>query len=462
MWNGCSRLHRATTAVVLAVILVSVVGCAPADQETVVPRNFLLITLDTLRADHLGCYGWGPNTSPALDRFAESSTVFLDVTCSMPTTLPSHVSIFTGLPPAVHGVTRNGMVPERDLVTVFDRFGERGVRTAAIVSAGVLQDRFLTGLGFEQLIFDRSHPDVFQVPGDVVSDNAVRWLDRYGDQAFALWLHYFDPHEPYDPPGEFAEAFVGEYNGPLADDLETDWLVSLNDPEVVAALSDDDRQHIVNLYDAEIAFLDRQLERVFRHLEDRGLLETTMVVIVGDHGQAHGENGFWGHGERLLEPVIKVPMMMRLPGQEMGNTVATAVETLDVAPTVVEVFGLPEMMQRPGRSLVDALDGRGIETLERRIVVRRSYSDVPVRRGLVVHRGETKGTYYREADGERFHIGRRDGTGGLDGENFFSPELPDSQLFEIDVRHFLTFDAESSSIASEQDLEMLRALGYTQ
>jgi len=462
MLIGCPQMRHVVTAIVLAAILAATAGCRPADRGPATPENFLLITLDTLRPDHLGCYGYGRNTSPALDRFAASSTLFLDVTCSMPTTLPSHVTIFTGLPPSVHGLTRNGMVPGRDLLTVFDLFAERGSRTAAIVSAGVLQDRFLAGLGFEEVIFDRPRPEVFQIPADVVSDNALRWLDRYADQSFALWLHYFETHEPYTPPAEFARTFSDGYGGALSDRLETDWLVSLNEPDVVADLSDADRQHVVDLYDAEIAFLDQQLARVFRELETRGLLESTMVVIIGDHGQAHGEAGFWGHGERLLEPVIKVPMMMRLPGQQAGRSVVARVETLDVAPTVVEVFNFSEMEQRPGRSLVDALLGGGIEAAERRTVVRRDYAAELERRGLVVHLGETKGTYYREPLGQTFHIGRVDGDGGLDGENFYSPESPTSQWFKADVRRFLEMDAETGSAVSIQDLEMLRALGYTQ
>ena len=460
MLTGFPRLRRvmATTALVAGLAA----GCGPADRPAAAPENLLLITLDTLRADHLGCYGYGRDTSPALDRFATSSTLFVDVTCSMPTTLPSHATIFTGLSPAVHGLTRNGMVPERDLVTVFDRFADRGLRTAAIVSAGVVQVRFLTGFGFQDVIFDRPNPQVFQIAADVVSDNALRWLDRYGDQNFALWLHYFDTHEPYTPPPEHARIFTGEYDGPLPERLETDWLVSLNDPRVEAELTVADRRHVMDLYDAEIAFLDRQLGRVLQGLEDRGLLETTMVVIVGDHGQAHGENGFWGHGERLLEPVIKVPMLIRLAGQTVGRSVVESVETLDLAPTIVEIFGLPEMELRPGRSLAKALNGGTIDGAERRIVVRRDYPTEPVRRGLVVHLGSAKGTYYREPDGQSFHVGRIDGAGGLDGENFYAPGSPGSQWFEFDVSRFLEYDVESESAVSGEDLEMLRALGYTQ
>ena len=455
-------MRRVGRGLVIGLVVAASLSCGPVGDRPARPRNLLLITLDTLRADHLGFHGYDRNTSPALDRFAAQSTVFLDVTCSMPTTLPSHVTIFTGQPPAVHGVTRNGMVPQRDLLTVFDLFSQRGVRTAAVVSAGVLQHRFLEGLGFEQVVFDRPGEQVFQVSADVVSDNALRWLERHGDQPFALWLHYFDAHEPYDPPPEFAERFVGGYQGPLPNELDTDWLVSLNQPEIDAALTEQDRRHVVDLYDAEIAFLDHQLDRVFDALGDGGLLDNTLVVIVADHGQAHGENGFWGHGERLLEPVIKVSMVVRHPGQREGRVVEAAVETLDVMPTVADIFGFVSVEDRPGRSLAGAVRGSAIRPAERRIVIRRSYPKAPERRGLVSHRVESQGTYYREHDRSSFHIGHLSGEGGLDGENFFVAGSEAFAWFEADVGEFAEREIDDGMGVSDQDLEMLRALGYTQ
>jgi arylsulfatase len=460
----CEGFRWTAGGLVSFAVVVAVVGvaCAPAPNGHQPPTNLLLITLDTLRADHLGHHGYERDTSPGLDRFAAISTVFLDVTCSIPTTLPSHVSIFSGQPPRVHGVTRNGQVPQRDVVTMFDLLSKGGVRTAAIVSAGVLQHRYLEGMGFEHIVFDRPDTDVFQVAGDVVSDQALRWLERYGEQPFALWLHYFDTHEPYTPPPEFARRFVGSYDGPLANELETDWLVSLNLPEIEATLTDEDRRHIVNLYDAEIAYLDHQVSRVLNAVMEMGLGGSTLVVIVADHGQAHGEDGFWGHGERLLEPVIKVSMMIREPGQQHGHVVESAVETLDVMPTVAEFFGMSDIDDTPGRSLVSAVRGEPIAPADRRIVLRRDYPDLPERFGLVSHRVHQKGTHYREVDGPIFHIGRVTGDGGLDGENFFEAGSQSSAWFEADVAEFAAGGLDDGAIDLGEDLEMLRALGYTQ
>ncbi len=439
-----------------------VLACSGAGREPPPPTNLLLITLDTLRADHLGCYGYPRPTSPALDAFAAGATVFTDVTCSIPTTLPSHVTIFTGLPPQVHGITRNAMDPERDLETMFDLLALQGRRTAAIVSAWVLQERFLKGLGFEQVIFDRANWEVVQLKGEVVTEGATRWLDRHADEPFALWLHYFDPHEPYDPPAGLARQFSSGYQGPLADILPIDWLVSLNDPAVEATLSEDDRQHVVDLYDAEIAYLDEQLGRLFDALEAHGLWQNTLVVVVADHGQAHGENGFWGHGERLLEPVIKVPMMLRYPGQVDGRVVTEAVETLDLMPTIADWFAIDPVPAMPGRSLVGAARGSEIAAADRRVVVRRSYPEQPDRSGLVVHRVESKGTYYAEPEGEEVHVGRVDGEGGLDGQNFCADGSQDCRWFADEVDRFRETRGIREGQISATDLEMLRALGYTQ
>ena len=453
--GGCRTL-------VIAALVAVACGCGAPAPHQVPPSNLLLITLDTLRADHLGCYGYPRPTSPALDRFAAGATRFEDVTCSIPTTLPSHVTIFTGEPPERHGVTRNGQVLDAYPPTCFDLLAEAGARTAAIVSAGVVEARYVDRLGFDEVIFDRPDPGTFQVDAEVVTDNAVHWLERHGRERFALWLHYYDPHEPYDPPVEESSRFTGSYSGPLPDALAIDWLVGLNDPAEEAKLSADDRQHVVDLYDAQIAFLDGQLDRLLTALEDAGLADSTIVVIVADHGQAHGESSFWGHGERLLEPVIKVPMMVRIPGQAGGRVVSEAVETVDLMPSLIDWFGLEPIAGLPGRSLAPAVRGEPIGPAARRIVVRRSYPDAPERAGLVVHRIDLKGTYYREPDGEAFHIGRVDGVGGLDGENFYGGENGSSQWLRAEVERFLAGNVAEPGRGSAEDLEMLRALGYVE
>ncbi len=351
-------------------------GCHSSPTQPLNPEQWplLLITLDTLRADRLGAYGYSRPTSPALDTFAETATRFQDVTCSMPTTLPSHLTILTGLSPAQHGVTRNGMVPAQDLVSIFDLLGEQGIPNAAVVSARVLDEEYLPGLGLDEVFFGDGWPlGASQIPGDAVTRRAETWISEQGEEPFALWLHYFDPHEPYDPEPSFAQRFVTGYNGPLENSLTAEWLVSLNDEEIASQLTVRDQRHVSDLYDAEIAFLDAQLGRLFEFLRARGIWERLLVVIVADHGQAHGEQEFWGHGERLLEPVIKVPLLIKLPHPDRGQTVSGPVQTLDILPTLAALLGVEAPAGCTGRSLLPALRGNELETGPPRLVERRTY-----------------------------------------------------------------------------------------
>lgn len=464
------RALSTLAAVAVAVALACAVsGCAERERSaagSTPPRHLLLITLDTVRADHLGLYGYERPTSPNLDRFAERATVFEDVTCSMPTTLPSHLTLFTGLPPSRHGVRRNGEIPPADLQSIFSAFKASGYRTAAVVSAGVLARRFLEPLAFDEVHDDQLDPEVHQVSAEVVNQLAFSWLDQHagGNRPFALWLHYFDAHEPYAPPPSFAGRFTGDYDGPLGDALSIPFLVSLNRPEVRAELDADDLQHVVDLYDAEISYLDAELGRLFDRLERSGLLRDTAVIIVGDHGQAHGENAFFGHGEQLLEPVIQIPLIVRLPGQKKPRRIGTGVESLDLAPTLSELFDLAWQPRGPGRSLMPALRGAALEPAGPRLVERRSYPDEPQRSGLAILSGQRKWTWYREADGTSLlHLGRRDGEGGLDGENFHDPASADARRL-LDVLAAREQPGEEPAAAedsmSEETLQMLRSLGY--
>ncbi len=472
-----SRLSAAcTSALIAGMLLTSQIPAFAGDGTTreaprqrgfpVGPRaqpvRFLLITLDTLRADHLGAYGYQQPTSPAIDRFATTATLFRDVTCSMPTTLPSHLSIFTGLTPAQHGITENGMVSDREQCTVFSLLRRRGAATAAIVSAKVLSKQYLAGLGFDEILYgDGRTPAAYQLPGDAVTEQAGTWLQHHKDSSFALCLHYFDTHEPYTPPPRQAARFTTGYRGELTNSLDTSWLVSLNQPTVIRALSQQDRQHVANLYDAEIAALDNHLQRLFQLLKKLDLWQETLIVIVGDHGQAHGEQGFWGHGERLLEPVVQVPLLIKLPSQEQAQTVSEPVETIDILPTVAAYFGLPVPAGRTGQVVIPALTGETLQPDRVRLIERRSYASAPQRRGLALHAGTWKLLWYREAEGEYYHLGKRSGAGGLDGENLLTADAPELQLLPTAL-----FDqkvpATGSRRLSKESQEMLRSLGYLQ
>lgn len=427
-------------------------GCQPAEP----PRNLLLITLDTLRADHLGFYGYARPTSPRLDAFAAGAVVFDDALCSMPTTLPSHVTMFTGLRPAQHGVRTNGQPAPGELTSVFDLLAERGAATAAVVASRVVDERYVGGLGFAEVSFpgsERQH----QVAADRVTRQARAWLERQGGGPFALWVHYYDPHEPYDPPSGPRAAFARPYSGPLPDRLSVETLVGLNDPARAADLTPQDRDHITDLYDAEIAYLDTHLGALLDFVEETGLGSSTVVAIVGDHGQALGEQGFFGHGLRLLEPVIRVPFVLRVPGAAPGR-VAAPVETIDLVPTLVDYLGLVAPAGLPGRSLRPAIEGRRLTAPRFRVVERRHYEDQPDVLGVALHGGDWKAVYYHDEDGaEARRFARRP---DLDGADPLDPSSPAAGWLDAMVGALRSAPAAAKRELDAEEERMLRALGY--
>jgi arylsulfatase A-like enzyme len=358
-----------------------------------------------------------------------------------------------------HGVTENGIVPAEALVSIFERLAARGFATGAVTGAGLLRPKFLAPLGLPQATVGRggSAEVPVEVRADEVTGAALEWLDRNGTRPFALWVHYYDPHEPYDPPPATAARFRGDYAGPLGDALSVVWLVGLNRPGA-PVLTTADRHHIVDLYDAEIALMDRALGRLFAGLDERALTADTLMVVVADHGQAHGEAGFWGHGERLLEPIIRVALVVRGPGVETGTVVSGPAETLDVVPTLLALFRLPPEPELPGRSLVPALRGELLPPARHRLIQRRSFSDEPRRLGAAVLGDAWKAVYYREADGaESWRLGRAGTPGGLDGDGW-EPATPEAELLEAAVARLVA--AGPPSPADPAERELLETLGY--
>ena len=447
---------RSLPAILLLLLATATVACRGERQPAA--RNLLLITLDTLRADHLGIYGYPRPTSPNLDAFAASAAVFDDVTCSMPTTLPSHLSIFTGLRPLEHGVRRNGQIADRDLVTLFDLFQQQGAATAAVIASRVLGSKYLAGAGFDELLFPGAKQQ-YQARAELVTEHASAWLEQHHQTPFGLWVHYYDSHEPYAPAASFARAFDRGYQGELGDALDVKTLVGLNQRPPDEALTADDLAHVTDLYDAEIAYLDHHLGRLLAHLDELGRLEDTVVVIVGDHGQALGEDGFFGHGLRLLEPVVQVPLLVRQPGTKRAIRVQTPVETIDLMPTLAELLSLDAPSGLAGRSLVPLLAGETLASRRFRWIERRSYPDQPEVIGLALHGGSWKAVYYRDEDGREQRLLSHQ-SDGLDSAGQLNVESEEARWLEAARSALLLAGSSATTAAGVDDSEMLRALGY--
>jgi hypothetical protein len=329
----------------------------------VAPRpHVLLISIDTLRADHLGCYGYELPTSPAIDRLAERSVRFEAAFAPEPWTLTSHVSLMTGLAPAAHGVEEDRALGP-DAPTLAQALAAAGWTTAAVVDSVPWMDgRY--GL-------DRGFHLYRAVQGGAAGKLAVvdGLLDDLGESPAFLFLHLFDVHSdferlPYEAEPADRERFAGWYGGAFDGCEEgrgcaSAWLQSLNRSGEVP--DEDERRWLVSLYDAGIASLDRQIGRLLDALERRGWLQDAIVVLTADHGEEFFEHGRALH-EQLYDESLRVPLLVRLPEGLRGAVCDELVGLVDVAPTLLELCGLPPL-EGQGRSfarLLGEIDGPSV------------------------------------------------------------------------------------------------------
>ncbi len=299
---------RLTLRIVVAAALALVAGGCARDGAARPGANVLLVTLDTVRADRVGCYG-GSVATPALDRLAREGVRFAQASSPAPLTLPAHASLLSGLLPPAHGLRNNGAGAfPADRPTLATALAARGYRTAAFLGAFVLDRRFGLDRGFATYDDEIERgPDTApsleaERRGDQVVDRALAWLERPGEDAerpFFLWVHLYDAHAPYAPPAPFRERHAGRP------------------------------------YDGEVAFADAQVGRLLAALDRLGLAGDTVVAVAADHGEALGEHGELTHGFFLYEPTLRVPLLLRAPGNFRGGTVVeTPVGLADLGPTL--------------------------------------------------------------------------------------------------------------------------------
>ncbi|TDI12879.1 MAG: tetratricopeptide repeat protein, partial [Acidobacteria bacterium] len=313
-------------------LAVAMLSCAdstgPGSASAETARHLLLVTFDTTRADHLSVYG-GRAKVPHMERLAADGVRFDQVLAPTPLTLPSHVSLFTGRYPPSHGVHNNGTyVLGDEAVSLTEILRAGGFQTAAILGSLVLDSRYGLDQGFE--LYDDQMPSQ-QTPGTLhvertaeeVADRALAWLQARGEERWFLWLHFFDPHWEYRAP----EPYLSDYSA--------------------------------TPYHGEIAYADAQLGRVLDQLAQRGWLDDTLVVLTSDHGESLDEHGESTHGLFVYDATLRIPLLMRHPGRlGEGRTVDSLASLVDVAPTILEVLGLPgSALPAAGRSLLPALQG---------------------------------------------------------------------------------------------------------
>lgn len=322
--------------------------------------NVLLITIDTLRADHLHCYGYFRETSPILDALAKESLVFTNCQTPAAQTLPSHASLFTGLYPYEHGLLSNAesvrdeitgertrvmglYEPSPKLVTFAQILAKNGYHTAGFVSAEPVKAASGINRGFQHwheppAEEDKSNADY---TNRYVFDwlKARPWRAEGGDKPFFAWVHYFDVHAPFKPPSPYRDMFqsdeaLDDYLKKRAFSAEATKLIRPEDHQKLK-----DSKEAVNLYDGEVRYTDAQIGELFDRLHEAGLWEKTIIVVTSDHGEGLGQHGTWGHGDVWLEH-LDIPLIIRIPGGE-PKRIETPMTNLDTLPTLYGLADLP-------------------------------------------------------------------------------------------------------------------------
>ena len=314
-------------------ILTALTALHAAAQTPAKPAlNVVLITIDTLRADHLGCYGYKQIKTPNIDGLAADGVRFESAFAVVPVTLPSHSSMLTGTYPmlsGMHDFSGNKLSPLQP--TLASVLKQAGYQTGAVIGAAVLDSRFGLNQGFDFYYdhfdfsrLDEANLDEMERPGNVVADVALDWLAKNSQKKFFLWMHLYDPHFPYHPPEPYS------------------------------------REYTARPYDGEIAFADEQVGRLLRFLKEKGFYQNTVIVLCGDHGESLGEHGEKTHGFFIYNATMHVPLIIRLPENRLpknaaAGTVADPASLVDLMPTVLGAVGLEVPSQVQGRSLLAEL-----------------------------------------------------------------------------------------------------------
>jgi len=317
----------------LIVILAALTAlCAAAQTSAKPPLNVVLITIDTLRADHVGCYGYKQIKTPNIDGLAADGARFESAFAVVPVTLPSHSSMLTGTYPmlsGMHDFSGNKLSPLQP--TLASVLKQAGYQTGAVIGAAVLDSRFGLNQGFDFYYdhfdfsrLDEANLDEMERPGNVVADVALDWLTKNSQKKFFLWMHLYDPHFPYHPPEPYSRVYAAQP------------------------------------YDGEIAFADEQVGRLLRFLKEKGIYGKTVIVLCGDHGESLGEHGEKTHGFFIYNATMHVPLIIRLPDTRLpenaaARAVADPVSLVDLMPTILGAVGLEIPSQVQGRSLLPEL-----------------------------------------------------------------------------------------------------------
>ncbi|MHC4962396.1 MAG: sulfatase-like hydrolase/transferase [Planctomycetota bacterium] len=404
-------------------------------------RHVVLISMDTTRADYLSCYGYPHKTTPNIDAVAAEAVRFEHVISPVPLTLPSHSTMMTGTIPPRHGVHDNLNYTLGDSnVTLAEVLKLNGYTTGAVISSYVLESRFGLDQGFDDYDdeFDQTLTDVAgdQRRGGEVSEHAVRWLQEHQTENFFLFLHYYDPHSPYNPPDNFKNVFASKQSN--ADSTEKAKLA----------------------YAEEIAYTDHCIGQVIDKLKSLGLYDSTLLFITGDHGEGLGEHKEMGHGYFIYQESIKVPLIVKVPGSKKAQIVNDMAGLIDIPPTVCSLLGVESSESFKGQDLSGLLRHEPSEGHDRSIysesLVPTKYQASPLL-GLVSVRYK----YIQSTRPELYDLRNDPGeTNNMISQDPHRARLMEDALAARVAGSLAADTADSRTQLDEESVKKLESLGY--
>ena len=362
-------------------------GCSKSDDSTAGKAavkadeswpNIVLISVDTLRPDHLGCYGYQRKTSPRIDKLASEGALFEQAVSSTSWTLPAHCAMFTGLADTVHGCIEMDRRLAESRVTLAERLSAAGYATAGFFSGPALHPVFGLAQGFDKYVDCTSYADLSvkvvgtgqtldggvvesrsnaDITNPRVSEAVCDWLTNNRQRPFFMFIHMWDVHFDFIPPPPYDRMFDPEYTGTATGE---NFFIN---PDVNPRMPKRDLEHIIALYDGEITWTDAHLGKILDQLDTLSLRDNTIVMLLSDHGEEFFEHGRKGHRQTLYDEVIRIPLIVRFPGKiPAGRRYEHQARMIDVVPTLLDLAGIPNPEDVMGRSLKPVFDGYALSS----------------------------------------------------------------------------------------------------
>ncbi len=463
------RFHRRTTigwsVVTFAALLLLAAGCGGRGRTK---PNVIVVTIESLRADHVGCYGYGLPTTPNLDRFAGEAVRFEEAYTPTSWTLPSHASLLTGLPSSALQVTEPHHKLDDSYATLAEMLADEGYSTAAIVSGPFLRTPYNLNQGFD--LYDDTPSAITQqnAHGDITNPamerKVIEYLRAPREEPFFLFAYFWDIHYDFIPPPPFDTMSVTPGMEPFdASRFEMN-------PEIHPGMSGGRLDYVLSQYDGEIRCTDEMFGRIFDVLREEGLWETTAILITSDHGEEFFDHGEKGHKHNLHRESLHVPFLWKLPGPAVPGVDPCPVSLLDVVPTVLDLCGAPAPGELTGRSLMKkAADARELfhelYITYYGYIIGKGYAGTKTFDAFALREGDFKYMRLPRKGGERLYDLAADPLETADLSDSPAAELPawrekvkawTDRTKEIAAAHG---DAGDASL-SDEERERLEALGY--